>query len=432
MCRYASPSTLGHRSRRSTSQPTRWRVLALGGVLIVLGACGGGSSTDTSDSTATAAAVARPLATPSAASTASPGPLADVDPSPRGQLRDVVALGTVTVPEIAASTAQARVPALAPVYDVDTFRLSYSTVDRQQRPVVASGLLAVPRKGPGASSPVISYQHPTIFRDALAPSNNPTATEPAVVMASMGYVVIAADYLGYGVSKGLPHPYLMAAPMAASVVDLLDAGSTHANQVGLVLNGQLFLVGYSQGGHATMAAHRALQARGDAIAAAVIGSAPGAGPLDVGATLDESLRRVRQEVPLLAALVNPDLLQYLGSSLRRRVRDEMLGRLLPEDSDVVFDGRFIDNFLDNDRAAINRESDVHDWRPERPVRLFHGQDDRTVPFVASAHAWQAMNARGAPDVQLIACSAVPSGHIDCVQPYWQHMLSQMALVVRNL
>jgi dienelactone hydrolase len=414
-----------------------WALVLALPLLGVLSACGGGGGGGHREGLAAGTTTAGALSTApdiaTSPATATPTlPQAAVAPETRGQLHEVTALGTVTVQQVLAATAQVDVPALTPRYDVDTFRLSYSTVDIDQRPVLASGLLAVPRKAAGARSPVISYQHPTIFHDAQAPSNNPTATEPAVVMAAMGYVVIAADYVGYGVSKGVPHPYLMAAPTAAAVVDLLDAGALHAANAGLLLNGQLFLVGYSQGGHATMAAHRALQARDDAIAAAVVGSAPGAGPLDVGATLDELLRRVRSEVPLLGALINPDLLQYLSTSLRRQLRDEMLQRVLPADSDIVFDGRFLDNFLDNNRAVIRRDSDVHDWRPDRPVRLFHGQDDQTVPFIASANAWQAMNARGAPDVQLTACSAVPSSHLGCVQAYWQHMLSQMALVVRDL
>lgn len=64
---------------------------------------------------------------------------------------------------------------------------------------------------------------------------------------------------------------------------------------------------------------------------------------------------------------HPDLLQNLGSSLRRQVRDELLKRLLPGDTDVVFQTAFIDNFLANDRGAISRDSDVHDWRSATPV-----------------------------------------------------------------
>jgi pimeloyl-ACP methyl ester carboxylesterase len=391
---------------------------------VVLAACGGGGDAPP--------AVAQ--TDPPQASTPAPGALDVVaaDETGPGALHGATPLGTVSTQAIAQAMTDSRLPAIVPVYDVETFRLSYMTSDGQGQPILASGLLAVPKKAIGAPSPVISYQHATIFRDAEAPSNNPTAGEPSVVMASMGYIVVAADYVGYGVSKGAPHPYLLSAPTAAAVVDLLHAARTHAGRNGLMPNGQLFLVGYSEGGYATAAAHRALQEAGGDIAGALVGSAPGGGPLDVGATLDELLRRVRHENALLGFLVDPDLLQNLGASLRRQVRDELLKKLLPGDTDVVFQTTFIDNFLANDRAAINRDSDVHDWRPAAPVRLFHGRDDQTVPFVASEHARQAMQDRGAPDVLLEECTAVPAGHLQCVPQYWQYMLSQLALVVRDL
>lgn len=69
----------------------------------------------------------------------------------------------------------------------------------------ASGLVSVPVKAAGARNPVLSYQHGTIFRDIEAPSNNAVASEVAVVMASLGYIVLAPDYVGFGASKGT-HP----------------------------------------------------------------------------------------------------------------------------------------------------------------------------------------------------------------------------------
>ena len=341
-------------------------------------------------------------------------------------------LRRVTTAEVAQAIAGDSVWAFAPVYDVLTYRLTYMTSDGQGQPVQASGLVAVPVKAAGRPSPVISYQHATIFQDARAPSNNPTPSEPSVLLASLGAVVVAADYVGYGVSKGQPHPYLRAAPTAAAVVDLLHAARDEALHAGLALNGQLFLVGYSEGGYATVAAHRALQAGGGALAEALVGSAPGGAPLDVGATLDELLRRVRRENTLLGLLVDPDLLQNLGETVRRQVRQELLKRLLPEDTDVVFDTRFIDNFLANDRAALNRDSDVHDWRPDKAMRVFHGRDDRTVPFVASENAVRAMLARGAPDLQWAECDAQPSDHLPCVGPYVAWLAAQLAPVIRDL
>lgn len=69
--------------------------------------------------------------------------------------------------------------------------------------MTASGLAAIPRKTGGLTSPVLSYQHATIKTDAEAPSNHATADEIAVLFASLGYLVSAADYVGYGTTKGL-------------------------------------------------------------------------------------------------------------------------------------------------------------------------------------------------------------------------------------
>ncbi len=399
---------------------------------MALTACGGGGDDMPVERQSVAVQPAVAVVSPTGTARAAQVSIAAAGIGSPGTLQSVTRLGLITAQEVTQALVGSRLPPLAPAYAVETYRLTYTTIDGQGLPIVASGLLAVPKKAAGARSPVISYQHGTVFHDADAPSNHATADEPTVIMASLGFVVIAADYVGYGASKGALHPYLLSAPTAAAVVDLLRAGRTHVLQVGLPLNGQLFLVGYSEGGYASAAAHRALQQAGGDLAAALVGSVPGAGPLDVGATLDELLRRVRSENALLAFLVNPDLLQNLGASLRRRVRDELLKKLLPGDSDVVFQSTFIDNFLANDRAAINRDSDVHDWRPATPVRLFHGRDDQTVPFIASLSALQTMQARGAPNVMLTACPLAPAEHLTCVPPYWTHMLGQIGLVVRDL
>jgi hypothetical protein len=100
------------------------------------------------------------------------------------------------------------------------------TSDGFGREVIASGLVSVPVKPDGARSPVLSYQHATIYKDAQAPSNQVAATEPPVVLASLGYIVVAADYVGYGASRGSQHPYLLATPSAAAVMDLLTAART--------------------------------------------------------------------------------------------------------------------------------------------------------------------------------------------------------------
>lgn len=251
-----------------------------------------------------------------------------------------------------------------------------------------------------------------------------------MLMASLGYAVLAVDYVGYGSTKGTAHPYLLADPMAAVVVDALTAARFWLQGQGRKLNGQLFLTGYSEGGHVTLAAQRALQQSGRDTG--LTATAVGAGPYDVMATLDAALDQLRDEQPVLAALINPGFLKYLGGSVRREVRKQLLKQALPDGTDIVFRSDFIDLFLDDQRDAIVQRCNVADWLPRAPMALFHGRDDRTVPFVNSTHAFDAMRARGAASLSLTECQASPSGHLECVVPYWQDMLQRFGALARDL
>lgn len=333
---------------------------------------------------------------------------------------------------MAAQAAGNELPPPQVVYAVDNYRISYRTVDGFGRELTASGLLSLPVKPAGTASPILSYQHGTIFNNAEAPSVDMRPGTVPVLLASMGYIVLAADYVGYGDSRGEEHPYLLAKPTAAAVLDLLTAARSWRSSNGVTDNGQLFLVGYSEGGYATMAAHRELQARQNTELSALVFNLPGAGPFNVGATMDELLERVRRKYPVLGALINPGFLKNLGSSVRDEVRRALLRELIPDDADVSFQTDFVDNFLADDRDAIERDSNVHDWLPLAPVLMFHGRDDETVPYVSAVSALNAMQARAAPQVSLTDCAAVPSSHLGCVAPYWLFLLDQLARSARNL
>ena len=356
-------------------------------------------------------------------------------PERSGQLESAALLGTLAATDIAAALADKESLAqdVVPRFAVTSYRLEYLTTDADGRQVRASGLVSVPVKAAGAKSPVLSYQHGTLFKDAEAPSNNAVASEVAVVLASLGYIVLAPDYVGFGASRGTPHPYLLSAPSAAATIDFLTAARTWRSQANVVDNGQLFMTGYSEGGYVTMAAHRALQAGNWPHLQQLRMVVPGAGPYNVQTTMDGLVRLVRDEQPVLGAAINPGFLRYLGGTVRREVRRVLLRALIPGDADVSYDTRFIDRFLADDVQALAAISSVYDWKPTVPVRLYHGRDDRTVPYASSAGTVRAMQDRGAGDlVSLTDCRAQPAGHLQCVSPFINFMLGQLAPVAQDL
>ena len=352
-----------------------------------------------------------------------------------GELKSATALKLISSGEIqqAIQAAGPKAPKLTPKYAVQTWRLNYLSTDAQGATVEASALVCIPVKPAGSRSPVLSYQHGTTVKDAEAPSNHATADEAAVVMASAGYIVLAADYVGYGVSKGRPHPYLQSTPTAAAVNDLLTAARYWRYIQGIKDNQQLFLGGYSEGGYASVAALRALQAGASVHKSQLQMTVAGAGPYEVDRALDELLAQVKAENPVLGLLLNPGFLKLLGDGDRRKVRDLLMDKAVGDDADVVIDPAFLDLYLKDDVAGIEARSNVYDWKPELPLRLFHGRDDATVSYRASSDTVVAMQQRGAgSQVSLTDCPARPSGHLDCVQPFWNYMLQQFGTVAKNL
>ena len=322
---------------------------------------------------------------------------------------------------------------IVPRYSVSSYRLNYVTTDKNGAKVTASGLVSVPVKAAGARSPVLSYQHASTFRNNQAPSIKVEAVEPPLVLASLGYIVVSPDYVGFGASYGVEHPYLTSSPSSRAVIDMLSAAQTWRRQAGVVDNGQLFLAGYSEGGYATMAAHRAIHQQGGELKTQLQAAVPGAGPYDVQETLDEQLDRVRKLFPPLALLIDPDHLSDASESVRNEVRRLLLRQMVPEDGDVRYQTLFMDRFLADDKAGIAAEHSVHlGWAPSVPVYLFHGRGDLTVPYSAAESARDTLRAAGATEVTLTDCTTPKFGHLDCVPEYFRFAVDRMGRLAKDL
>lgn len=289
-------------------------------------------------------------------------------------------------------------------YDVDLYRLVYTTLDADEEIVNASGLIVVPKKDSQAGSPLLSYQHGSIFYNAEAPSNDLSPTTPPTLLGSLGFVTIAADYVGYGESHGHPHPYLLQKPSAAAGIDLLIASKKWLGQQNISLNSQLFLTGYSQGGYVTMAMHKALEVLNNP-ALKVTAAVPAAGPYHIERTLDALIDSLGLRS---TATAERSIAESLGNFIG--------GQITPNDTDIKFDNSIFSYYIDEGASGVAAEN-VHDWKATAPVRLFHGRDDETVPFINAPLALAAMQAKNSADVQVVECQEEDSGHSQCVPDY---------------
>ncbi len=137
---------------------------------------------------------------------------------------------------------------------VKLYRVIYSSVipELNNKPTSASGLIAIPENGKN-NMPVVSYQHGTVFTKTEVPSNPEESLETKLMIAQFsgqGYILIAADYFGKGLSSE-PDSYQVKASTQQACLDMLKASEEVLKAMNFQ-HGQLFLSGWSMGGWSTL------------------------------------------------------------------------------------------------------------------------------------------------------------------------------------
>lgn len=303
------------------------------------------------------------------------------------------------------------------------YRLEYWTTAPDGERTHASGLVAIPSKSPFRG--VVSYQHPTRTDRTDVPSTpSRMALLAAIAFAGHGYVLTAPDYLGLGTSPG-PHPYLHATSEASTVIDLLVATRLLVRSLEREWPESVFLTGFSQGGHATLAAQRALEV--DPVEGVrVMASAPIAGIYNLSEIqFPAALEGRSQRHSLYLGYITSTYARIYGEQLESVIVDAYarafvdlydgsrdmsdVAAALPQNPRVMFQPDFLRAFAAGEETWLVRAlalNDVFDWTPQAPVRFYYGSRDQDSPPVDTHFTVDQMRSRGAP------ASAVTVGEVD--------------------
>ncbi|HNS31010.1 MAG TPA: SUMF1/EgtB/PvdO family nonheme iron enzyme [Tenuifilaceae bacterium] len=283
--------------------------------------------------------------------------------------------------------------------------------------------------------PMVSIQHPTLFDQSRVPS---TYTRKWYKISDLGYladgdyhmwnnvnewvklgyIVVMADYPGYGNDKDTMHPFCHAESLSKSVVDMIQRAKKLVedknSETGVSWNRQLFLAGHSEGGYATMAAAKYIQSNPQ-LNLTVHGIAPLAGPYYMSSIM-RSIITEDQEFTALQFLAfmtygynsvyrfedNP------GRLFKNNYGEEFEYELMHGENDgqkdtrigKIFEGAkkpsdiFVQEYLDelaNDKSDYTealKKNDVWNWVPKMPVLLVHAELDQCIPYENALKAYE--------------------------------------------
>ena len=319
-------------------------------------------------------------------------------------------------------------------HELKVYKVTYRALDARGDTTTATGAVVIPQEIKCAL-PLVSYQHGTVANRTLVPSYGFDELIIGLLYATNGYILSLPDYIGLGDSPGL-HPYLHARSQARVVVDQLRVAKELADTLNATYSDQLFLFGYSQGGHATMAAHRMIQ-EDFSDEFTVTAANPMSGPYDLSGSMEEQINDAEP-------YSNPSYVPYLILSYQLaygNLYNDPVEYFVPPYDDLIpelFDGintigeidaqlpdtpitmlqpTMIMDFNNNPNHPLRlalQDNDVYDWRPDSPIRLSYCEGDEQVSFLNSIRTGEQFMNAGSPNVELLNLGNLD--HFSCANP----------------
>lgn len=347
------------------------------------------------------------------------------DDDGRGSLLEAPqTVATLTAAQINAATAASGLQPLsgAAQCDVRVVALNYSTVGVSAEQTNASGVLLVPAGTCANNShPLVAHARGTDVqkpRTLANPADGETLLLTAMY-AAQGYAVVGTDYLGFAKSSYSFHPFLHADSEATTVIDSIRAARFAAASQGVALSGKVMLAGYSQGGHASMAAHRAIE-RDLSGEINVVGAAHMAGPYNLSGSIKvtNAFAGYQFYVPFIVTAWQK-VYGNIYSSVTQAFKEpysNYIETLLPSPTltfttlvttgalpggpgvtpaaarDLIFQPAFLADAQSNDSSPLflaARRNDLLGWNPRARTLLCGGAGDPTVPTAVHRDVAQA-------------------------------------------
>lgn len=322
---------------------------------------------------------------------------------------------------------------LSTVYSsIDKIPVTYKSTLPNGDSVILSGKIFLPKTK--KAKHIIIANHFTICSSAEAPSNNNCIEG---IYATKGYIVLMPDYIGYGISDSIIHPYLHLSSSISSALDMLKAALPYLKAQSYSYDQSLILIGYSQGAAVTLALQQTLE-KDYPFEYPVHRVFAGAGPYDLAGTFDFYLDNPTTDIPCSIPMLMTGL--NYGENLNLKMEDFFQPTLM-EQYPVYIKSKsktlnevtaalghdimtllkpitfFTDSFPTSVLYEAVKKNSIIQWSPVSELYLFHSTEDNMVPFLNSEHLKQSFEKQ---ELQNIKYDFAPYGnHMEAAVTFFE-------------
>jgi len=349
-------------------------------------------------------------------------------------------------------------------------KINYNTKGQNDEDIVASGLLVIPTAtteyknylnsiGKSFSISMICDNHGTIFLNSEAPTNVevkdgiPNYPQAISMTGYAGFAGIYPDYIGYGSSNDVEHPYLLKKASARASVDMIKASQRYMTDNNIILNSQLFISGYSEGAYVALDLAEDIETNyKDEFN--LMGVAPMDGPYLLDKFGDSIIKSdgVMSVPAFIAFLTDSYSKNYEKITLNEMILDSKIPAFYN-----LFDGNnsllniqlklglgfnaptnylFKDNFISDYEATPEnilrvrlQENNAGNWTAKTKIKLIHCSNDDIVPVSMTTGVYDILESLGSVDIEKYIIDGVTADytkgetvHTNCATPAYTEAL----------
>ena len=284
-------------------------------------------------------------------------------------------------------------------YNVQPIDITYTTKEPwTNQEIDASGTILIPINI-DFNPAIIGLHHGTIDTGEISPSKQSLGINEitlAKYYASLGFIVSFPDYIGYGSSREINHPFEDLLSLGSSSHDMLKATKEYLEVQEINYSNELFLIGYSEGATATIS-HTELAKNDDDFE--LLASFVGGGVYDkeefikILSTKDEDVESIPNYIWALNTFnqLGKDLNRpwsfYLNTPNDQKLNDfGQINGLIPDDlielnPQKLFRKSFIDGIKsgeDHEFIAVLKKNSIQSLNLDSPISIFYVPNDEVT------------------------------------------------------
>lgn len=284
---------------------------------------------------------------------------------------------------------------------------------------------------------IVLNNHPTITHNDGCPTGDKPQMEAIKYMISEGALVICPDYIGFGETSGIVHPYMCATLTARNVLDCFKAAVEYVKKqtytksrktynINIKSNYYTINIGYSQGGAVALAFQRYLETKATDAERKLVnlaGSVCGAGPYSQNILFDEYEKMTTLDYPVLMLYVlrghkeafgqttmrdlelkdcfTPEFWEYYTKTLKAMMDDKAtnvddINKAIKDAGFTTFSSIMHADYADRNskvyrtiHKTLEQSNLLADgWTPTAPITFYHDKkgNDKVVPYAETTKA----------------------------------------------